>query len=204
MEPVSLFLVSATTYLLGSIPSAYIVGRVIKGVDIRRVGSHNVGALNTLHTVGPAAASIVLVADTLKGTLAILISLTIGEAPWACLYGAIGVTAGHNWPIFLGFRGGKGAATILGVSLVVLPWLTLASLALAAGVAIVTRHVVVAAAVGFVLLNSLTVATGQDFSQILLCLLLTAIVTATYLGRSWHQTLAAVRHGRLADLFSFE
>ena len=204
MEPISLLLVSVAAYLLGSIPSAYIIGRLVKGVDIREVGSRNMGALNTLHSVGPAAAVVVLTADTLKGSLAILISLAIGDAPWACVYGAIGVTAGHNWPVFLGFRGGKGAATILGVSFALLPWLTLVSLAPAALVALISRNVVLGTAVGFVLLNSLTIATGQDLSQILLCMLLSAIVTATYLGRSWRESVTALRRGRLADLFSFE
>ena len=161
-------------------------------------------ALNTLREVGAAAAVVVLVADTLKGALAIPLSLWIGESPWACLYGAIGVVAGHNWSAFLRFRGGKGAATVLGVSLAVLPWFTLITLGPAAIVALLTRNVVLGVVIGFVVLNILVVATGQELSQVLICLLLAFVVMATYLGRSWHQTLAAVRRGRLLDLFSFE
>ncbi len=204
MEPALVALITLLAYMLGSIPSAYIVGRLVKNIDIRTVGSRNVGALNTFHQVGPGAAIAVLVADTLKGVLAILLSVWIGESPWAILYGAIGVVAGHNWPVFLRFRGGKGAATVLGVSLVVQPWLTLIAVAATVLTALPTRNVVLGAAVGFVLLNVLTVVSGQGWLQVIICLLLTFVVTATYLGRSWQQTVTALRQRRLQDLFLFE
>jgi len=204
MEPALVALITLLSYMLGSIPSAYIVGRLVKDIDIRTVGSRNVGALNTFHQVGPGAAIAVLVADTLKGVLAILLSVWIGESPWAILYGAIGVVAGHNWPVFLRFRGGKGAATVLGVSLVVQPWLTLIAVAATVLTALPTRNVVLGAAVGFVLLNVLTVVSGQGWLQVIICLLLTFVVTATYLGRSWQQTVTALRQRRLQDLFLFE
>ncbi len=204
MEPTLVALITLLSYMLGSIPSAYIVGRLVKDIDIRTVGSRNVGALNTFHQVGPGAAIAVLVADTLKGVLAILLSVWIGESPWAILYGAIGVVAGHNWPVFLRFRGGKGAATVLGVSLVVQPWLTLIAVAATVLTALPTRNVVLGAAVGFVLLNVLTVVSGQGWLQVIICLLLTFVVTATYLGRSWQQTVTALRQRRLQDLFLFE
>ena len=203
-DPLAIALLVILAYALGSIPSAYIVGRLARGIDIRTVGSRNPGALNTLREVGAAAAVVVLVADTLKGALAIPLSIRKVESPWACLYDAIGVVAGHNWSVFLRFRGGKGAATVLGVSLAVLPWFTLITLGPAAIVALLTRNVVLGVVIGFVVLNILVVATGQELSQVLICLLLAFVVMATYLGRSWHQTLAAVRRGRLLDLFSFK
>ena len=162
------------------------------------------GALNTFHQVGPGAAIAVLVADTLKGVLAILLSVWIGESPWTIIYGAIGVVTGHNWPVFLRFQGGKGVATVLGVSLVVQPWLTLIAVAATVLTALPTRNVVLGAAVGFVLLNVLTVVSGQGWLQVIICLLLTFVVTATYLGRSWQQTVTALRQRRLQDLFLFE
>ena len=162
------------------------------------------GLLNTLHQVGPAAAVTVLAADVLKGTGAVLIASVAGEQPWAAFYAAIAVVAGHNWPIFLWFRGGKGAATVLGVSLAVLPWLTLIAVTPAVLVALVTRQAVVAAAIGFLLLNIITVVTGQDWEKTVLCLLLTFIVIATYLGHSWRETVSALRQRRWLALFSFE
>ena len=96
MEPGLIPVIAIATYLLGSIPSAYIVVRLAKGIDIRTVGSQNVGALNTYHQVGIRAATVVLLADALKGVLAISLAMWIGGPPWACLYGALGVVIGHN------------------------------------------------------------------------------------------------------------
>lgn len=204
MEPVLVDLITLSTYLLGSVPSAYIAGRLARRIDIRTVGSRNVGALNVLHEVGPGAAIAVLVSDTLKGTLAVLMAIWILDSPWALACGAIGVVAGHNWPLFLWFRGGKGAATVLGVSLAVVPWLTILAVAPAVLIAVLTRNVVLGAALGFTVLNILTVVTGRGWLEILVCLLLTFVVTATYLGRSWQQTVTSVRQGRWLDLLSFE
>ena len=106
--------------------------------------------------------------------------------------------------MFLRFRGGKGAATVLGVSLAVQPLLTAAALAVALLVALRTRNIVLASAFGFVTLNILVVATRQGWVQVLLCLVLTAVVVATYFARSWSQTVALVRRGHWLDLFSFE
>ncbi len=204
METLPFFLSAIFGYTLGSVPTAYLVARLARGIDIRAVGSGNVGALNTFHQVGPQAAAAVFVADTLKGAAAILISIAITDSPWVCVYGALGVVAGHNWPMFFRFRGGKGAATVLGVSLAVQPLLTAAALAVALLVALRTRNIVLASAFGFVTLNILVVATRQGWVQVLLCLVLTAVVVATYFARSWSQTVALVRRGHWLDLFSFE
>ena len=108
-------------YLLGSIPFAYIAGRLIKGVDIRRVGGGNVGALNTMREIGVAAGWAVLVADIAKGLVAVLIAQWLGlSVIWVFAVGFAAV-AGHNWPVFLKFRGGKGVATAMGVLLTLVP-----------------------------------------------------------------------------------
>ena len=204
MEPVPVAIITLSAYALGSIPSAYIAGRLARGIDIRTVGSLNAGALNTFHQAGPAAAIAVLVADTLKGSLAVLLAVALSGSAWACLFGAVGVVAGHNWPVFLGFRGGKGVATALGVSLVVLPWLTVTAVVPAVLVIVLTRNVVIGATMGFAMLNVLIVVTGQGTVQIALCVLITLVVAATYLGRSWDDTVAAVQQRRWMALFAFE
>lgn len=204
MEPGLIPVITIFSYLMGSIPSAYIVARLAKGIDIRTVGSHNVGALNTYNQVGIRAATVVLLADALKGVLAISLAMGIDESPCACLYGALGVVVGHNWSVFMGFRGGKGAATVLGVSLAILPLFTFIALLSTFVIGLITRNVVLGAAVGFVLINILTVFTDQGWFQVALCLSLTALVTATYFSRSWRETIAAVHQGRWLDLFAFE
>ena len=203
-DPIAFAVSALFAYVLGSVPTAYVVVRLAHGIDIRTVGSGNVGALNTFHQGGPKAAATVLVADTIKGALAVLFSILLSDSPWVCVYGAVGVVTGHNWPMFLGFRGGKGVATVLGVSLVVQPWLTVVALVPALLLGLMARNLVLAAALGFVLLNTLVIATGQGSTQVLLCLVLTAVVVATYFGRSWRETVASVRRGKLMDLFSFE
>ena len=116
-------LAALVAYLLGSIPVAYLVGRVY-GVDIRKLGDTNVGAGNTLRQVGKLAAAIVAFADIGKGVAAVLLARALGGGDaGAMLAGALAVV-GHNWPVFLGFRGGRGAATGMGVFFAFFPLLT--------------------------------------------------------------------------------
>ena len=108
-------------YLLGSIPSAYIAGRMKKGIDIRSVGSRNMGTLNVYHELGLAAAIPVLIADMSKGIAAILLSRWLGVPMiWQLVAGFISV-AGHCFPVFLQFRGGKGGAPALAILLFLMP-----------------------------------------------------------------------------------
>ena len=108
-------------YLLGSIPSAYIVGRLRKGVDIRQVGSRNVGALNVAKEIGMAYGIAVLIVDVAKGSIAVLIAQWLGVSTIFVFIAGFVAIVGHNWPVFLKFRGGKGAATTLGVLLALAP-----------------------------------------------------------------------------------
>ena len=108
-------------YILGSIPFAYIVGHLIKGVDIRETGGGNIGALNVYRNVGPVYGLGVLAADIGKGAMAVVIASWLDlTLPWICVAGFAAII-GHNWPVFLKFRGGKGAATVLGVLLAFMP-----------------------------------------------------------------------------------
>ncbi|MFA4984873.1 MAG: glycerol-3-phosphate 1-O-acyltransferase PlsY [Candidatus Omnitrophota bacterium] len=119
-----IILATAISYLLGSIPNAYIFGRVFGGIDIRKAGSGNVGATNALRILGKRAGITVLLLDILKGFLAVILlggifSSRITVISQESLRIVLGVACiiGHNWPLFLGFKGGKGIATSLGVML---------------------------------------------------------------------------------------
>ena len=130
-----------TGYLLGSIPFAYIVARLRKGVDIRDVGGGNVGALNTWRQIGPVFGLSVLALDIIKGILAVLIARWLGlTVGWVCVAGFAAVV-GHNWPVFLKFRGGKGAATVLGVLVALTPVELLVGAAIVIILIAVTRNV---------------------------------------------------------------
>jgi acyl phosphate:glycerol-3-phosphate acyltransferase len=115
-------------YILGSFPSAYLVSRLKKGIDIREVGSKNMGAMNVLYQVGPVEAVLVTLADLGKGTGAILLvrwlSGTDLISQFGFLTGLTGAAAviGHIFPVFLKFRGGKGAATAIGILIFLMPW----------------------------------------------------------------------------------
>ena len=191
------WLTSAATgvaaYLLGSFPSAYLLVRLVKGVDIRQVGTRNVGTLNTYYQVGKLGALLVLLADAGKGAVAVLLPGWLGDPHWSVYLAAPLVVAGHNWPVFLGFRGGKGAATVLGISLALLPVLTLIALAPALLAGWRLRNVIIGALVGMVCLNILTIATGREPGIIALFLGLTALNAATYTIARRGQVRDAVR-----------
>ena len=95
-------------YLVGSIPSAYILLRLVKGIDIRTVGSQNVGTLNAYSQLGPAGGIGVLAADAGKGALGFFLPAWLGAPEWVSGLGAAAALAGHNWPIYLKFRGWQG------------------------------------------------------------------------------------------------
>lgn len=108
-------------YLLGCIPSGYIAGRLFKGVDVRELGDGNMGAANVYREIGPRAGFAVGLADIGKGTMAILVANSAGVAEAAVLLCGVAAVVGHNWPVFLRFRGGRGASTAIGVLTVLLP-----------------------------------------------------------------------------------
>lgn len=134
-------------YLLGSISTSYLVGKVARGVDIRDFGSGNAGATNTLRVLGWQMAVIVLAGDILKGVLAIAFAsmVTGGDSHttsrvYMALAGLLAII-GHNWPVFFQFRGGKGVATTIGVLAVLSFMPALYAGLLAIAIILVTRYV---------------------------------------------------------------
>ena len=202
MELTGTVLLGLGAYLLGSIPTAYILVYLIKGIDIRQVGTGNVGALNTFQQVGPWGGLLVLAVDAGKGALASLAPQWTGVPEWTVFLTAPLVVAGHNWPVFLGFRGGKGAAAIFGISLAVVPVLTLIVVGPTVLMVTLLRNVVLGAAFGFILLNSLLVATEQSADQVALCGGLTLAVTGTYVISARQHITNSIRHRQWRKLFT--
>jgi glycerol-3-phosphate acyltransferase PlsY len=183
------------------VPTAYLVVRTVKGEDIRNVGSRNVGALNTYRQLGAWAGTAVLLVDTGKGVLAVAAPRLLGVDDWVLFITTPLVVAGHNWPVFLNFRGGKGAAAIFGISLVIVPWLTVITAGPSVLVMLLLRNVVLGAAVGFILLNTLLWVTGQGAEQVGLCLLLTVLVTGTYVLNVRGHIIKSIKARRWRQLF---
>jgi len=125
-------LLAVLAYLLGSIPFAVIVSRAFGMPDPRSYGSGNPGATNVLRTGRRAAAALTLLGDALKGWLAVFLAGRLAEAGTAEIAiaaAAVAATLGHMYPVFLGFRGGKGVSTAVGVLLALEPWLAAGAVA---------------------------------------------------------------------------
>lgn len=135
-------LIAAVGYLLGCIPSGLIVGKQFCGIDIREHGSKNMGTTNMFRTLGAKPAFFVLIADMAKGMLAVTFAdyLLANDAN-ALLLGGIMSIIGHNYPVFLGFKGGRGVATGLGVILVLMPKVTAVVFSVWAIIVFLTRYV---------------------------------------------------------------
>jgi glycerol-3-phosphate acyltransferase PlsY len=127
-------------YLLGSIPTALIVSRRFKHVDIRAIGDGNMGARNTFHAIGPRFGFMVAVIDFAKGVLPVLLAYLLGlELGWQFLAG-ISAILGHDFPVFAGFKGGQGTATSLGTMAVLFPLPTFIGLAVYGGLYLIKRN----------------------------------------------------------------
>ncbi len=133
----AIVLVLLTSYFAGSFPTSYLLGRLLKGIDIRDFGSGNVGATNTFRVLGPGPGVLVFLIDMAKGAVPVClitpyIAGCMGGLPpaWLKIFSGICAIAGHNWSIFLKFSGGKGVATSVGVLL----GISAKSLGLSAGV----------------------------------------------------------------------
>lgn len=149
-------------YLLGSIPSAYIAARVVKGKDIRQIGSSNIGAVNTFREVGIKAGLAVTITDIGKGTAAVAIAYWLLDVSQLfVLAAALAAIVGHNWMVFLKFSGGKGMATTVGAIAILMPlydyWAgLLIFFVIIAMPLIITRNIALSLAIGLVSLPFIT------------------------------------------------
>lgn len=133
--------VLAASYLIGSISFGYLIGRLVGHTDVRRSGSGNLGATNVLRTLGWKPALAVLVLDMLKGTLAVWLARSSGATPLVQSLAALAAVAGHDWPVWLGFQGGRGVATSVGAMAVFAPAPTGIAAAILVGTVAITRYV---------------------------------------------------------------
>jgi glycerol-3-phosphate acyltransferase PlsY len=139
-------------YLLGSIPTAYIVSRVRKGIDIRDIGSRNMGAANVMREIGTHEGVFVGLFDVAKGAGAVLVAQALNVSELWVFGAGFAALVGHNFPVFAGFRGGRGSAAIVGIFLVLAPKAMLVTLAVVAIPFFTTRKFMAAMLIGFGLL----------------------------------------------------
>lgn len=125
------------SYALGSFPTAYLIGKLVRGMDVRRVGEGNVGGRNVFHEVGPGWGVAVAVVDMAKGAA---VALLFGRSPlWQLAVAAVFLVLGHAYPVWLRFVGGKGVACAGGFAIALFPWAALVGGA-AAGVVWLITH----------------------------------------------------------------
>lgn len=167
-------------YLLGCIPTAYLVARWQKGLDIRRVGDGNAGAANVYREVGPGWGILTGAVDVGKGAAAVVIS-ELAQSPTAVVMVAgMAAVMGHNWPLFLRLRGGRGAAAGAGVLLALFPTGMLILAAAALLPFAITRSVTAALAVLFAPLSFVAWALGEPWPLVGYSVALPALVGITH------------------------
>ena len=138
---------AALAYFIGSFPTGLLIGKWLCGIDIRQYGSKNIGTTNMFRTLGVYPASIVLVIDILKGVLAVIFAMYLTTDVSVHLLAAAGAILGHNYSCWLGFRGGRGVATSLGILLTLMPQTSLIVFIVWAIIVFVTRYVSLASLV---------------------------------------------------------
>ncbi|NMB45523.1 MAG: glycerol-3-phosphate 1-O-acyltransferase PlsY [Firmicutes bacterium] len=138
------------SYLIGSIPFGLIIGKIWANLDVREFGSGNIGTSNVLRTVGPAAAIVVFALDVGKGAVAVYLGSLAG-AEFTKIMAGVAAIAGHNWPIYLKFKGGKGIATSLGAVISLTPAIALILLGLWIIMVGITRYISLASLAAAVL-----------------------------------------------------
>ena len=174
MNQQMLLLIVPITYLIGSIPVGLIIGKVKSGIDIRKHGSQSTGATNALRILGTKSAILVLVLDFLKGAIPIFCIMLINEInsnnAILIAIGGIAIIFGHNWPIFAGFKGGKGVASAVGIAAVLNPLSALAAILTFLPILFTTKYVslgsIFGAIVAMIILIVQSISEINDYSYI--------------------------------------
>ena len=175
---ISIFL----AYLIGSIPTSFIMARMMKGVDIRQVGSGNAGATNVLRSVGKLPALITLIVDVSKGIFVVTIVANffytyLENIDYDFYRSFLGLVAvcGHIWPIWLKFKGGKGVATTLGVAIGLAPLVLLPALAIWLAIFFATNYVSLASIIALIAFPVTAIAFSQPLYLILVSVVICSI-----------------------------
>ena len=167
-------------YLLGSIPFAYLAGRA-RGVDLRIVGSGNLGAANVFRTLGRDMGIAVMAADILKGALAVVIARLITDDPWPAVAAAAAM-AGHVFPVWLRFKGGKGVAVAGGAVIALMPLAAVICFAIWIAIVATTRYTSLASIAACLASAPLAWALGYPDSTIVFAAVGTAAVVFLHRG----------------------
>ena len=181
-------------YLIGSIPMGLIFGKLFWKKDLRQFGSHNIGATNAWRILGRKAGLLIFIFDFLKGQLGVLLGACMFASPGAMVVGGLFAMLGHMFPIFIGFKGGKGVATALGVIAALMPKVTAIVFIVWLVLTLITRYVSVASIVAAVLTPILAAAFKEPIIYFLFGLV--AAVVIVFRHRENIQRLKAGRENK--------
>jgi acyl phosphate:glycerol-3-phosphate acyltransferase len=170
-------------YCVGAFPSAYLVGRFRKGLDIRKIGSRNMGAMNTFYSVGFWWGMLVLLLDIGKGSLAVAVTWWLTGSSNIQLAGGLAAVVGHNFPVFLKFKGGKGGATCIGILVYLMPWGAPIYLAFFGLIMAITRFPTLSYSLAFLCFPVLAAVVYNSVPLIVFSLLLLIIPILRYIPR---------------------
>lgn len=179
-------------FLLGSFPTASLVSKWRLGKDIRSIGNRNPGAGNVMREVGLKFGVLVFVVDAAKGVLAVIIAQRIGASDPIAYSAAFAAVLGHNFSPFLKFRGGKGAATAIGVSALLLWQVTAIAAAVGVVMFALSRHIFWSAGFTLFTFNALAIITGQPLGLIALSIGMTLLIGGTNIVQHWSYLLRAL------------
>jgi glycerol-3-phosphate acyltransferase PlsY len=157
-------LVAAIAYAIGSVPFALLLARGFGSHDLRRIGSGNLGAANVARAAGIAAGVLVALLDASKGALSVALAPSLSQTRGAPAVAGLAAIVGHVYPIWLGFRGGKGVATACGVFAVLAPMAVVPALAIFAVTVWLTKYVSLGSVLASLALAPLTMAAGSQAS----------------------------------------
>ncbi|GED12751.1 glycerol-3-phosphate 1-O-acyltransferase PlsY [Aneurinibacillus migulanus] len=156
------------SYLLGSISFSILVAKKIAKIDIRQHGSGNAGATNTLRVLGKGPGIAVLLLDAAKGAIAVGMAHWLsGGEDWVVVFSGVAAIIGHNWPVFFGFRGGKGVATTIGTLIALAPLPALIAVIVTIAVIALTRYVSLGSLVFFTLIPIILILNEASLTYII-------------------------------------
>lgn len=165
------------SYLIGAVSFSYLITKKIKKIDIRKTGSGNAGATNTQRILGTGPAIGVLILDILKGIVCILIARFLLAVPdWAVVLSGFAAVLGHDFPVYYGFKGGKGVATTIGVFFMIMPIEALIAGLVTLAVIALTRYVSLGSLIFLLLTPVLGVFFGTFSNAVLLIMFLITVL----------------------------
>ena len=177
-----MFIVAGLSYLLGSIPFAFLLTRLATGLDVRHLGSGNIGAANAFRVTRLSLGLVVLVLDAMKGALAVMLSVEINSHEGMGELGAIFVVVGHLYPVWLKFHGGKGVSTAGGAFAVVSPASTLVAFLCFIGTVAVTRFVSLGSMMATLVLVLMLGINGESTNVIIAGFAVSALIVFRHRG----------------------